>query len=289
MTGPRTTRTLPLLLAAAAAACASGPAAAPPAADAVRAVAGDAGPTLDGDPGDPCWAAAPEARVALSGTSGPASCRVRAVVAAGALHLLVRWEDGTEDREHKPWVRAGDGWEEGPEREDVLSVAFPVAGEFTADMLSPRDATWDVWHWKSCRTDPAGFAMDKSHVMSLADPGGKRAEHRIPGGGAIFMVRPEDAGTSATETLGKPSDGERGPKYRARRPDGSAGDVAARGAWKDGWWTVELSRALATGHADDRDLAGLASIPVAFAIHDRSENEAHTASGPLLLLLPGAE
>jgi hypothetical protein len=256
---------------------------------AVRAVATRGAPVLDGSADDAAWAECPESTVSLEGAAGPASCRVRAAVHGGALHLLVRWEDATEDRDHKPWTRAGDGWKEGPEREDVLSIAFPLAGEFTADMLSPLDATWDVWHWKSFRTDPAGFAQDKTHLMALAKPAGTSAPHPLPDGRTIHIVRPEDAGTGTTATLPKPATdakGDRHPKYAARRPSGSAADVRARGAWRAGWWTVELSRDLSTGQPDDRDLAGLAEIPFAIAVLDRAEDDDHAASPVVRLLLP---
>ena len=33
----------------------------------------------------------------------------------------------------------------------MAAVAFELSGPFTADMLSPVDAIWDVWHWKALR------------------------------------------------------------------------------------------------------------------------------------------
>lgn len=243
---------------------------------------------VDGRDADAAWALAPETTVPLEGVAGPSSCTVKAAVHRGTLFLLVRWEDPTEDRSHKPWVRGADGkWTTGPEREDVLSVAFPMEGEFTANMLSPVDAVWDAWYWKSARTDPAGHAMDKVHRMSLKDPGGSRTEHALPDGVKVHIARPEDAGTSATEELPAPAAdaASPAPRYRARTPSGSAGSVLARGTWRDGRWTVEIARALRTGEPDDRDLHGLASIPFALAVLDRAEDEAHAVSGVLRLHL----
>lgn len=275
-----------------AAGCASGPAPAPatpsaaPAAE-VRAIRARATVIVDGQAAEEAWDAAPETVVPLLGSSGPSSCRVKAAEHRGTLFLLVRWEDATEDREHKPWVRDGDGaWKTGAEREDVLAVAFPMEGTFTANMASPVEALWDVWQWKSARTDPAGHAMDKTHRMTFRDPGGKRHEARLPDGRPLYVARPEDAGLSATEEVPAPASGTRAPRYRARSPEGSASSVAGRGTWSGGTWTVELARALTTGEPDDRDLADLEEIPFALAILDRAEDEAHAASEVLLLRFP---
>lgn len=289
---PRGMRTA-LLLAAALAGCAAAPEPpepppAPPDAVEVPAVEVDASPVVDGVDNDPAWAAAREREVLLKGVAGPPSCLVRAVTCRGTLFLVVRWRDDTENRVHKPWVRDADGgWTRGKEREDAVAVAFPLEGEFTADMLSPADATWDVWHWKAGRTDPSGHAQDRMHLMTLADPGGERHAQRLPDGRTVHIRRPEDAGLGTTEPLSAPVGEERGPGFRARTPDGSAADVFARGQWSGGWWTVEFARAFRTGHADDRDFTGLDEIPFALAVLDHAEDEDHAASPPVRLLFPG--
>ena len=286
----------PLLLAA----CASAPdPESPPVEGAVaeaevRAVRAPDSIIVDGRASEEAWTRAPETVVALEGVAGPSSCRVKAVVHRGTLFLLVRWEDPTEDRVHKPRVAApGGGWTAGPEREDVLAVAFALEGPFTANMLSPVDAAWDVWHWKAGRTDPSGHAMDRTHRMTLEDPGGKRHAQALPDGTTVYITRPEDAGDGVTRELPEPPAGapSPSPRYEAAAPSGSAGDVLARGTWNAGTWTVELARALRTGHPDDRDLesAGGLDVPFALAILDRAEDEDHAASGMLLLRLPSWE
>jgi hypothetical protein len=69
------------------------------------------------------------------------------------------------------------------------------------------------------------------------------------------------------------------PKYElSSSVSGSIADVSARGVWRDGYWTLELSRVLDTGHPDDvvlhpgRDVAG------GVAIFDRSRNDDHAVS-----------
>jgi hypothetical protein len=283
-------KTTPLLLAATLAGCAASAQPAPPAsptAPEVRAVEVEQPPVVDGLANDAAWEAAPETEVPLFGFIGPSSCLVRAVTCRGSLHLLVRWKDATEDREQRPWVRGADGaWARGKEIEDALSVAFPMEGEFTANMLSPLYATWDVWHWKAFRTDPTGHAQDRMHVMSLVDPGGERHDQRLPDGRTVYIRRPEDAGGPFSEALPAPTTGDRGPSYASRPVSGSAADVVAQGKWADGWWTVEFARALRTGNPDDRDLHGLGEIPFALAVLDHAEDEDHATSRPIRLLLP---
>lgn len=244
-------------------------------------------PRLDGDPSDPQWAEAAPLSVPMTGGTGPHEVTLRAIVRGDDVFLLAEWADATHDVEHKVWTpKAGAAHVAGPEREDVIAVAFPISGEFTGDMLSPVECVWDVWQWKSARTDPAGYAMDKSHVHTFADPGGKRHEHKFDDGRALYIRRPEDAGTSATRAVKAPaSGGDRVHQFFAQTPAGSAADVRAKGVWRDGRWTVEFARRLTTGHADDADLGGATTVPFAVAILDRGEDEDHSATHVLTLRL----
>ena len=40
-------------------------------------------------------------------------------------------------------------------------------------------------------------------------------------------------------------------RYEAAKPAGSRGDVAAKGEWRNGYWTIEFARKFNTGHNDD--------------------------------------
>lgn len=241
----------------------------------------DTAPVIDGDGSDAAWQGAARLQVPMEGPAGNYVLELSAVVCGDDLHMLARWPDSTEDRAHKLWTpKGGGGFGAGAEREDVLAFGFPISGEFTGDMLSATECTWDVWQWKSARTDPAGFAMDKSHTHSFADPGGKRGKHDLSDGTTLYIVRPEDAGESATKSLPEPAGGSGpAPHYEAVTPTGSAADVRAKGSWSDGWWTVELRRKLSTGHPDDAHLVrGGDGTPFAVAILDRAEDEDHAAS-----------
>jgi hypothetical protein len=260
---------------------------APEDADSIQARRVETAPVLDGLADDAAWRESTPLEVELTGGTGPSHCAVRAVAHGDSVYVLATWADATEDRAHKVWTKQEDGsWRSGPEREDVFSMAFPLSGPFEPDMLAPLECRWDVWHWKAARTDPAGYAMDKSHSTSLTDPGGKRAAIDLDGGQTIYIARPEDAGGSATKSLPHPTSGTSGPKYEAATPTGSASDVRAKATWKDGVWTLELSRRLSTGHGDDAQFPAGGSIEFAIGIFDRAEHEDHSTSRTLTLQLP---
>lgn len=273
-------RVVPALAAAAAAGCATPREASTP--HELEAVPASAAVVVDGRADDTSWSGARELLMALTGAAGPSEVRLRAAVHEDVLYVLATWEDATEDRAHKPWTLTAEGkMASGPEREDVFAIAFPISGEFTADMLAPVECVWDVWQWKSARTDPAGFAMDKSHVHSLTDPGGKRHAAAVGDGRTLYIRRPEDAGASATRSIAAPQPGSAPvAQYVAQTPSGSAADVRAKATWNAGRWTLELARALRTGHPDDADLSGAAEVPVPFAVAilDRAEDDDHATS-----------
>lgn len=48
------------------------------------------------------------------------------------------------------------------------------------------------------------------------------------------------------------------PELIIKAPSGSQGDIRVGATWQDGRWTIEISRALVTGHADDVQFDDLA-------------------------------
>lgn len=144
-------------------------------------------PTLDGDPGDAAWAAAPEARVhttrghGLEG--GEVTVHVKALHDGKRAWLLFRWPDATRSQKHLPLVKTEAGWkvmqsryalnDENDFYEDKFAVMLartPTIGGGTVQLGSqplagrPGSAHGlglhatsdgsiaDVWHWKSVRT-----------------------------------------------------------------------------------------------------------------------------------------
>jgi hypothetical protein len=251
-------------------------------------------PKVDGRGNDEAWRAAPGldvvARRVLPPNVGTATgVSLRSVHTRTHVYVLVTWDDATKDDEaHKPWVwnAAKGAYSEGPEREDMCALAFEHTGNFTADMLSGEEGVWDVWQWKATRTNPQGFAMDRTHRFARQKPEWKANPHPAKQGGEIWIARPEDAGATVERKQPAPTgyQGERVPQYLLGAPSGSAADVRARGTWIAGRWTVEFERALDTGHADDTPFSLTRPYRMAVAVHDRT-GDMDKASGLIELLL----
>ena len=252
----------------------------------------DKAPAVDGDASDEAWGKAKPLAVTIKKADAPdqggAKVLVKAVVSGDMFYLLMQWDDSTKDVEHRLWVwnAAEKEYEVGDMSEDCCSVAFQLQGDFNFNMLTRHNAKWDLWQWKASRTNPVGYAMDKTHVYSTdAFPGGK--SHTGPKG-KVFMARLEDAGTSVTKRVKAPEakGADKIPQFIPQEPSGSAADVKAKGVWKDNKWTVEFSRKLKTGNADDREFAAGEKIPFAVAVFDHVEDEDHSVSENLTLVLP---
>ncbi len=237
-------------------------------------------PSVDGQATDAAWDRARPLRVMARVVwpepgASTTPVVIKSVHTATRIYLLVRWQDDTKDDVfHKPWVwrAAKKGYEEGPEREDMLAVAFEHSGIFSGDMLSGEPATWDVWHWKATRTNPQGHAMDKSHRYTLEKPPGKAKAYTARNGKTIWIARPEDVGDTLETKQPAPKDyqGDRVPQYLPGTPSGSAADVRAKGVWANGWWTLELERRLDTGHPDDTPFDPARTYRMAVSTHDRT-------------------
>jgi len=165
-------------------------------------VYGSTTPELDGQVTDEAWQRSRPLQVTTRRVVPPldgstTAVELRAVHMDSHLYLQARWEDGTCDNVgHKPWVYSSQegAYEEGAEREDMFSVAFEHTGTFDANMLSGQEAVWDVWHWKATRTNPAGYAMDRSHRYTREQPEGKAKAYPLASGGEVWIARPEDSG-----------------------------------------------------------------------------------------------
>jgi hypothetical protein len=144
----------------------------------------------------------------------------------------------------------------GPQREDTLVLKWNMEPLFTDISLS-ADAGYkaDIWFWKAVRTDPTGFADDKSQTYS-DQPMNKATPLLSKSDREFFLSRRGDAGRSAYQVV-TPTEfaGEQRHGYTNRKPEGSRADVRAKGVWSNGWWTVEFARDLVTGNDDDVQFA----------------------------------
>ena len=248
-------------------------------------VAGKVGeaPVIDGIDNDQLWQNV-EPVVTRDKLAG-IDIYLKAVHTDKEIFFLVRFPDPNESRTHKSWQ-----WDPkkelyglGKDREDTLVFKWNMeSGPVDLSIYADNNYVADIWYWKANRTDPSGHADDKSHVLnSIASKDAAKLTSRT--GRTRYLLRPGDKGRSAyrsqiqtvysVDTL---------PRYRNRKPTASRADVKARGVWKDGWWTIELARALDTGFDDDIQFAGSKGFQFGVSRYEIAGREAdHQASQPL--------
>lgn len=249
-------------------------------------------PTLDGKADDEVWQSATALQVVAKRVLPPnegaeVPVTIRSVYTDTYIYFLATWEDATESVSHKTWVWDSDKktYEQGDDREDMFALGFEHEGSFTADMFSGEEAVWDVWHWKAHRSNPAGYAMDKTHHYTLEKPEGKAKSYEARNGKTIWIARLADTGESTEKKQPPPAthQGDRVPQYVEASPSGSVADVRAKGVWAEGRWTLELGRKLNTGHADDTVFDPKRSYRMAVAPFDQT-GSMDKASGLIVLL-----
>jgi hypothetical protein len=178
-------------------------------------------PLVDGHGLDEAWQSQPWT---LLGES----LRAKACTDGARIFLLVRFPAAEERRRHRPWRwdATAQQYLSGNDEEQALTVLWAAEGGGA-----------DIWIWRSDRTDASGHADDGWFM---------------PGAGFL-----PDAGTPCWESRYVAEfAGAELPRFYPREPTGSLADVRARGVWEEGHWTVELTRTLATGQADDVALSG---------------------------------
>lgn len=262
----------------------------PPLRLAVRRVA--AGPELTASPQDAAWRSAQAVEIPLQGPAGsPRKVRMKAVHDGTSVYLLAEWADPSRDDAYRPWVwdPVGGSYRQTGQLDDAFSVLLYREGSASsACMLEGQEVDADLWLWR------AGWGA----LSSLADDGRLRvSRNRIPqanpypvrsGQGQVWIRQDWDEGTpgwSLFIPVGRTTDTV--PSYRAARPKGSRGDVAASGSWSDGRWTVTFRRALDTGHSDDVPLVPGASLLASFAAYDKADRADHASSPPVYLDVQG--
>jgi hypothetical protein len=209
-------------------------------------------PVIDGVGDEPLWSAA-EGITVKDGRRGD-EISLKAVTHGTMIYFLVSFPDGEENVLHKPWVwdREMKIYKLGPQREDGFTFKWSMSGnDVDLSNFSDDDYKADVWYWKANRTNPAGYADDKHHVLA-SDPGKKAKELKGKGGSTRYLMRIGDAGTAAQKKqVFTAYHKDVMPQYVQQKPAGSRADVRAKGLWLDGVWTVEFGRPLATGYDDD--------------------------------------
>jgi len=211
-------------------------------------------PVLDGDCSEPAWKEIKPTTVMDHTANTPFF--LKAMQADGQVFFCVQYADAAENAFHSPWLWDKDlnKYLSGPHREDTFVFKWnmmdkPVnLSNFSEDLY-----TADVWYWKANRTNPAGFADDKFHILS-DKPGDGATETLTASGKKRYLFRRSDSGKPAYKEIKNAPTEFSTPlvnRFEAAKPDGSRGDVRARGVWNAGYWTIEFARVFNTGHQDD--------------------------------------
>jgi hypothetical protein len=256
--------------------------------------------TIDGDGSDAAWTDA----TALTVTAGSVDIDVKTVYTSTDIYFLATWSDPTESVMRKQWSydAPSDEWTRSGESEDRLSLVWNInVANFNDQgglgMCHPPDMRTnalddvvDVWHWKSTRTNPAGWLDDKywnftgrhsdsktsggysdnlqtldytddppnsADVPAYWEPGatGDDAysilQSEIDAGEAFAIVEVHTNGTLLDDAGTWVSNTTVMPGYYTTKPVGSRGDVDTMGTYSAGEWTLEWMRDLETGNSDD--------------------------------------
>jgi hypothetical protein len=209
-------------------------------------------PIIDGLATDEVWGKARE--IKTHDTAADLIIALKAAYTDKEIFLLVTFPDPDESRTHKSWT-----WDSGREfytvgndREDVFVIKWSMDPQ-TTNLSIYADSPYlaDIWYWKACRTDGAGFADDKLHIYSPEDS--RDATKTVSRSGkTMYLLRNSDEGSSAYRIdLQSDYAGEILPRFHINQPDGSRADVKAKGHWENGSWTIEFRRNLLTGNHDD--------------------------------------
>jgi hypothetical protein len=168
--------------------------------------------------------------------------------------FLVTFPESTPSETHKPWIwdPQEEIYREGPDREDVFIFKWSMSGnDVSLALREPEPHRADIWFWKACRTNPAGYADDKWQSFSQ-EPGEDTRKIVSPKYGTLYFRRVGDTGKAPfEEKFFFEYEGDVLTKYAPQQPEGSRGDVRAKGVWSDGQWTIEFGRKLDTEHDDD--------------------------------------
>lgn len=221
----------------------------------------ESGPIIDGNSSDEVWQKARP--VLISDQAAKETILLRSLHTAQRVYFLVQYPDKAENPLHKPWMwsDAESRYVQGPHREDTFVIKWSMmTKDVNLSNFSDDDYRSDVWYWKANRSNLAGFADDKMQVLSSRiarkEKGSEEARDArklisISGKGR-YLQRIPDAGTAPYRDE-KPLE-KSGPvinRFVPTQPSGSRADVRAIGHWSGGYWSVEFSRKLQTGHDDD--------------------------------------
>lgn len=162
----------------------------------------------------------------------------------------------------------------------------------------------DIWHWQAQRSNPVGYAddqiltnkMHKHYHGTQLHESGRFNDKREWGGfsnnwdkatkspkfmfkdrtqSGPILIRPESVKIPKDAVFQK---GTILPREVLGKPHGSRGDIEAKGVWNKGTWTLEIKRALDTGHEDDIQFDPSKIYHFGMSIFDDSYGKGHATT-----------
>jgi hypothetical protein len=222
--------------------------------------------------------------------AGAIEVLLKAGIANGRIYVAARWPDSDASVEYRRWVKRGKKHRRSKTRDDMFALRFHMSGDYDRTMISEKAYRVDVWVWSAGRSNPAGYAEDYSHAITT-DVVDDAAEYELPGGATVYITKAKDAGDPIFSYV-KPAKDAKEKELPSvvwgAAPSGSMADVKAKGVWSDGTWSLEMGRALDTGHADDVKLSPGQEILGQIAVFDRSNAEHKSVSEPLAFRIGGS-
>ncbi|MBC8412597.1 MAG: hypothetical protein ISR96_13195 [Nitrospira sp.] len=216
--------------------------------------------------------------------TGDINVELIAAVYDHRIYVAAKWPDNKVDVIYKEWEWQRNKYKRGKKLDDMFALRFHMSGDYDYTMISEKTYEVDVWIWSAGRSNLAGYAEDTAQLITtemLEDA----AEYKGPTGKQVFIKKYRDAGNSIyknTRPDKKKNQGKSLPGIMLTgNESGSVADVKAKGVWKDGYWYLEMSRALDTGHKDDVVLKPGQSIIGAIAVYNRARAEHKSVSQTL--------
>jgi hypothetical protein len=236
----------------------------------------------------PSVAAADRAKLGLEpddkNVTGSLTLQLKVGLFQDRVFMALRWPDDAADVEYKGWDWTGAKYVELNKRDDMIAMRFDMGGDFDRSMLSNKNYKVDLWLWSAARTNPAGLAEDWTHLLSVK-PIDDAAEYEVKGIGTIYIKKLRDAGNPIFKALRAPKEkgAARAPSFEIMaNASGSVADVAAKGVWKAGNWSLEFARKMNTGNADDIVFKPGLKVQGQVAVFNRGADENKSVSEPLL-------
>jgi len=282
------------------------------------------------DAGSSQWNKAKESKIALTGAGKfegkNLELKSKSVYTKDEIFFRFEWPDKDKSMNKNRWKFTSGKWNKIKANEDRMGVLFEInrvdklATKGCAVLChneSKNEKEWyyavnsskemaDLWHWKSVRSNPVGYAED-GYVKDNPSKEPEKGRKRDAGSGTkaksnrtkdkskpAYMQDPSKSASIKGSLLVNEAvkitdaavfkEGDEIPGYMLNAAwKDSFADVKTKGVWKDGKWTLMLSRKLKTENDDDVLFNTRKKYPFATAVFDNSGGENSYNSEPLKL------